>query len=151
MAFESQENFKNFDRANIISNLDSVSSVFSSAVLTSQQKVRGLDPLLQQLVNRQKKGRKQEATDQQKTLDLIAKITDPSYNRAEAARKNEARKKKQIDHENETQDLLMEMDKAHDEDHKILALARSGNPKDAPMNRFNLLSKVQLLLAKKAH
>jgi len=52
---------------------------------------------------------------------LIAKITDPSYNRTEAARKNEARKKKQIDHENETQDLLMEMDKAHDEDHKILA------------------------------
>jgi hypothetical protein len=64
MAFESQANFKNFDRANIISNFDSVSSVFSSAVLTSQQKVRGLDPLLQQLVNRQKKGRKQEATDQ---------------------------------------------------------------------------------------
>ena len=64
MAFESQQSFKNLDQANIITNQKSVSSVFSSAVLTSQQKVRGLNPLLQQLVNRQKKGRKHEATDQ---------------------------------------------------------------------------------------
>ena len=40
-----------------IKNHDTVSSVFSSAILTSQQKAKGgINPLLQQLLNRQKKG-----------------------------------------------------------------------------------------------
>jgi len=62
--YESEIDGGKFKPARPIRNNDTVSSVFSSAVLTSQQKVRvGLNPLLQQLMNRQKKGRKHEATD----------------------------------------------------------------------------------------
>ena len=45
----------------------------------------------------------------------------------------------------------MEMDKAHDEDHKILSLAKNGSLNEAPMHRFNMLPRVHLLLSKKAH
>jgi hypothetical protein len=51
-----------------------------------------INPLLKKLITRQKKGRKQKTTDKQKQLDVIAKITDSSYQRAELARKNEFKK-----------------------------------------------------------
>ena len=102
-------------------------------------------------MNRQKKGQKHKATDQQRKLDIISKISDPNFDRSENARKAELRKQLQLEHENQTRDLLIEMDTAHDDDHKLLATAKTQGLTQAPMNRFNLLTKVKQLLAKKSH
>ena len=66
------------------------SSIFESGLPAKFQPV---NPMLKQLLNRQKSGRRQEATMQQKKLAVLEQITDPSYNRTQNARKLEEAKK----------------------------------------------------------
>ena len=96
-------------------------SAVSSAIITS--KYVAIDPLLKNLMVRQRRGRKQEATTQQKKLELIQKLQDSDYGRAEQLRRCETAKQNAILIEQETKELIVEMDTANDEDQ--LALTES--------------------------
>lgn len=93
------------------------SSATSSAFLPLAQKTASINPILQSLLMRQKRGRKHEATDQQKQLEIIARISDPNFSKAESARRRTAHKLRNEQTIKDTRELIAEMDTAHDADH----------------------------------
>ena len=95
-------------------------SVASSAFMPIKSQNPAVNPILQNLLHRQKRGRKHELTDQQKQLQLIAKVTDPGYTRAENARRKALNEKRCQQALKDVKELIAEMDAAHDQDHKVL-------------------------------
>ena len=86
-------------------------------------------------------------TDQQKQLELIARISDPGYCKQEAQRKKAEIEKLNFKALNETKELIAEMDTANDADFTILNSDEGG----AAMNRFRLLPKASKILANKTN
>lgn len=86
-------------------------------------------------------------TDQQKQLELIARISDPSFNRQEAQRKKAEIEKQNLRALNDTKELIAEMDTANDADFSILSFENGG----AAMNRFRLLPRASKILANKTN
>lgn len=141
---------KRFSQLKVEANTIKNQSAASSAYLPKDKKSHAINPILQQLLHKQKRSRKHQLTDQQRQLDLLARITDPSFSRAEAQRRKSQMEAKAAAALTQTKELIAEMDTAHDTDHHTLNEVKKGLSNDSQaMNRFNLLPKASQILSNK--
>ena len=109
--------------------------------------------LQSKLAARQQRGRKvndSELTNEQRKIEFLAKLNDPSFNREQHKKEKERRSRLAKDEEDTTRELLVEMAYANDQDHNTISEVMAGErTSHQAMHRFLLLGKINDQLKRK--